>query len=232
MIIILTPTYNEKDNLPLWAEKVVALGLNDYKMVVVDDNSPDGTSRVAHGLARKYPLRVIDRPQKEGLGRAYIAAFKDILANENPEYIIHMDADLSHDAAAIPSMLEKIKENDLVLGSRYIKGGGVVNWNFVRRMISRFGNVYARFVLGISYRDLTGGFKCWRSSTLRKIDYENVSSVGYNFQIEMTYMAHRNGAKIIEVPITFRERKLGASKFDSGIISESFVKVLLLRFRD
>lgn len=229
-IIIVIPTYNEKENLPELAERIFALGLADIKLVVVDDNSPDGTAQVAETLAQKYPVDIIRRTQKSGLGTAYAAAFKKILL-EQPDYIIQMDADLSHQPEIIPQMLERIKNCDVVLGSRYIKDGKIENWDFTRRLVSRWGNFYARTVLGLPYRDLTGGFKCFRREVLEKIDLNKLSSVGYNFQIETTYRAHRLGYKICEIPITFTERKTGISKFNLGIILESFIKVLLLRFR-
>ena len=171
------------------------------------------------------------RQKKEGLGRAYVEAFRNVLERDNPDFIIQMDADLSHDPAAIPLMLEKIKNCDLVLGSRYIRGGKVENWAFLRKFISRFGNLYARTILGLPYLDLTGGFKCFRRKVLENIDLSSLSSTGYNFQIETTYKAHKKGYKICEIPISFTERKIGNSKFNLGIILESFWKVLLLRFR-
>ncbi|MBI4120313.1 MAG: polyprenol monophosphomannose synthase [Parcubacteria group bacterium] len=228
--IIVTPTYNEKDNLPELVDRIFSLGLNDIKLVVVDDNSPDGTAQVAEELAQKYPLDLIRRQQKSGLGTAYTAAFKKTIP-EQPDYIIQMDADLSHDPNIIPQMLQEIQKCDLVLGSRYVKGGKIENWNFTRRLVSRWGNFYARLILGLPYRDLTSGFKCFRREVLEKINLDKLSSVGYNFQIETTYRAHRLGCRICEIPITFTERKTGVSKFNLGIILESFVKVLLLRLR-
>lgn len=230
-IIVVTPTYNEKENLGALVEAVFGLGILGLKMVVVDDNSPDGTGKLAEELSKVYPLQVIHRPQKAGLGSAYTSAFKKILQEDRPDFIVQMDADLSHDPAAIPQFLEAIKNCDLVLGSRYILGGKIENWEFSRKLISRFGNLYARLVLGLPYRDLTGGFKCFRREVLENIDLDSLSSVGYNFQIETTYKAHQMGYKIVEVPITFTERKFGSSKFNLKIILESFFKVLLLKFR-
>lgn len=231
-VTVVIPTYNEKDNLPVLVGKIFNLNIPGLRLWVVDDNSPDGTGDVAQELSRQYPVRVIARDQKRGLGTAYAAAFKSILDQpDQPDYIVQMDADLSHNPAEIPVFLNKIKSCDVVLGSRYIKGGGVVNWNFWRRLISRLSNIYARLILGIPIYDLTGGFKCWKREVLEKINLNSLSSVGYNFQIETTYKASRLGFKVCEVPIIFTERKLGSSKFNPGIILESFIKVLLLRLK-
>lgn len=231
-IVVVTPTYNEQDNLPMLAEKIFSLGIDDLGLIVVDDNSPDGTGQLADELSQKYPIKVIHRLEKRGLGTAYIEVFRFILRSQNPpDYIVQIDADLSHDPAVIPIMIKKAGECDLVLGSRYIRGGGVENWGFSRRLVSRFGNIYARIVLGIPIHDLTGGFKCWRREALERINLDSLSSLGYNFQIETTYRVYRLGYKICEIPIIFKERKTGVSKFNLGIILESFLKVLLLRFR-
>ena len=211
----------------------------NLNILVVDDNSPDGTGRVADALKSKYPnLAVLHRQQKGGLGTAYITAFKTILnldhsceSSRCSCCIIQMDADLSHDPATIPRMLEKLETCHVVLGSRYIPGGKTVNWGIFRKLISRFGNLYARLILGLSYKDLTGGFKGWRRGVLEKIDLESLSSTGYNFQIETTYKAHFLKFNICEIPITFTERKTGSSKFNFSIMLESFWKVLLLRFQ-
>ncbi len=200
-------------------------------MLVVDDSSPDGTADVVRELQQNFPIKLLERAHKTGLGIAYVAAFNAILKDESTEYIIQMDADLSHDPKAIPRLLEAAKTHDLVLGSRYIDGGSIENWGIARRIISRFGCLYARMVLGLPYKDLTGGFKCWRRDALSKIPIDQLSSVGYNFQIETTWLAHRLGLRICEVPITFVERKIGVSKFNLGIVLESFIKVLKLRIR-
>lgn len=232
MIYVVTPTYNERANLPILVEKVFALNIPGLQMVIVDDNSPDGTGKVADELAQKHPIKVIHRQGKQGLGTAYVAAFKSILPScEHDSFIVQMDADLSHNPAAIPALLQKAKDCDLVLGSRYIGGGGTENWDFFRKMVSRFGNVYARLILRLPYRDLTGGYKCFRAEVLKNIELDSLSSVGYNFQIETTYRAHQRGYKIREAPIIFTERKTGASKFNLGIMLEAFWRVLLLRFK-
>ena len=179
----------------------------------------------------QHPLTVIHRSEKQGLGTAYVDAFKRILASPDaPDFIVQMDADLSHDSAVIATMLARMGECDLVLGSRYVPGGKIENWDFFRKLVSRFGNIYARWMLWLPQRDLTGGFKCWRYHALERVDLDSLSSVGYNFQIETTYRAHKNGFRVCEIPITFVERKRGVSKFNLGIILESFWKVLLLRW--
>ncbi|MBI2052164.1 MAG: polyprenol monophosphomannose synthase [Candidatus Sungbacteria bacterium] len=231
-VAVVIPTYNEKENLPVLVEKIFNLNVPGLEILVVDDNSPDGTAMVARGLSKKYPVRVMVRDQKRGLGTAYAAGFKLILNQpDKPDFIIQMDADLSHNPAEISVFLNKIKTCDVVLGSRYIKGGGVVNWNFLRRLVSRLSNIYARLILGIPVRDLTGGFKCWKREVLEKINLERLDSVGYNFQIETTYKALQAGFRVSEVPIVFTERKFGSSKFNLGIIAESFIKVLLLKLK-
>ncbi len=230
-IVVLVPTYNERNNLKVLVEDVFGLKIPGLKMVVIDDNSPDGTGELAEELSKKYPLQVIHREKKSGLGSAYVLAFKKVifLAENRPDFIVQMDADLSHDPVVIPQFLENIKRCDLVLGSRYVFGGKIENWSFFRRLISRFGNLYARFILRLPYHDLTSGFKCFRREVLENIDLDSLNSVGYNFQIETTYKAQQRGYKIVEVPITFTERKVGVSKFNLGIILESFFKVLFLK---
>ena len=231
-IFVVVPTYNERGNLKPLVEEIFGLKINGLSVLVVDDNSPDDTGQLADELSQKYPLQVLHRAEKQGLGKAYVEAFKDILSVENPpDYIIQMDADFSHDPKIIPKMLEEIKDHDLVLGSRYVPGGKIENWDLARRLISRFGNFYARLILGLPYRDLTGGFKCFRHEVLENINLDSLSSVGYCFQIETTLRAHRRGYKIRETPITFVERKTGVSKFNPSIISEAFWQVFLMRWR-
>ena len=221
------------ENLKELVERVFALGISDLKMVVVDDNSPDGTAELAEELAKKYPIQLIRRERKMGLGTAYAEAFREILnlETEFPSAVIQMDADLSHDPKVIPALLEKIKNHDVVLGSRYIAGGGIENWGLARQLVSRFGNIYAKAVLSLPYQDLTGGFKCWRGEALKNLNFNQLSSTGYNFQIETTYAAHKAGHKICEIPIIFTERKFGKSKFNLPIMLEAFWKVLMLRLR-
>lgn len=230
LIEVVTPTYNEKGNLETLVHKIFALRIPSLALTIVDDNSPDGTGRLADELARKYPIQVIHRTEKSGLGTAYVEAFQKIL-QKKPDYIIQLDADLSHDPRDIPRLLEEIEQCDLVLGSRYVRGGNIKNWSLPRRLISRFGNLYANMVLFIPYRDLTGGFKCYRREVLEQIGLDSLSSVGYNFQIETTYRTYKKGFRIREMPIIFTERTAGNTKFDFNIIWESFVKILKIRFR-
>ena len=226
---IIIPTYNEKDNISTLLEQIFSLAIEGLNVLVVDDNSPDGTGEVVEKLRQNnLRLQILHRQQKFGLGTAYVAGFKEAL-RQGADYIFEMDADLSHQAKYIPDFLAAIKDNDLVLGSRYITGGGVSNWNWSRRLISRFGNLYARLVLGVPINDLTGGFKCYRRQVLEKINLDSLSSVGYNFQIETTYRAYQAGFKVKEIPIVFVERSRGKSKFDFKIMLESFYKVIILR---
>ena len=237
LVFVVIPTYNERGSLEELVGKLGDLGMAEMKIIVVDDNSPDGTGELAEKLARIYPLKIIKRSQKLGLGTAYVYAFKKILAGEfqdwgKPDLIIQMDADLSHDPEIIPKMLERAQNCDLVLGSRYIPGGKIENWDIKRRLLSLFGNIYARLILRLPYRDLTGGFKCFKRQVLENIDLDSLSSVGYNFQIETTFRARQKGYKICEIPITFTERKFGKSKINLPIIFESFWKVLLLKIKN
>jgi len=230
-IYIIIPTYNEKDNILILIEQIFALGIEGLNILVVDDNSPDGTGQLVEERKKTDPrLSILHRLQKAGLGKAYLAGFTEAL-KRGADYIFEMDADFSHDPKYIPEFLAKIKDYDLVLGSRYVSGGGVSNWNLTRRLISRFGNSYARLVLGLPLKDLTGGFKCYRRAVLEKINLADLSSVGYNFQIETTFKAYQAGFKIAEIPIIFTERVLGKSKFNLKIILESFWQVLLLRLK-
>ena len=230
-IYIIIPTYNEKNNIGKLLSQIFDLPIEGLNVLVVDDNSPDGTGRLIDELKTKNSnLDVLHRTQKGGLGPAYIAGFKEVLAR-GADYIFEMDADLSHDPKYIPEFLKAIKESDLVLGSRYVKGGGVANWNLARRLISRFGNIYAWLILGLPFKDLTGGFKCFRRRVLENISLTDLSSVGYNFQIETTYKVYSAGFKIKEIPIIFTERTEGKSKFSFKIILESFWKVLELRLK-
>lgn len=232
MILVVVPTYNERDNLPLLINHLFSLRVPDMRLLIVDDNSPDGTARVAEELASRYPITVLNRAKKEGLGRAYCDAFRYALsAFPDASHIIQMDADFSHDPTDIPRLLEIAQKADVVLGSRYISGGSIANWHWLRKMISQLGNEYARWMLWLPYRDLTSGFKCWRRETLAALDLEKISSLGYNFQIEMTWQAHKKRFRIQEAPIVFTERKIGSSKFNIGIIAESFLNVLLMRFK-
>jgi dolichol-phosphate mannosyltransferase len=230
--LIIIPTYNEKENI----EKLVVKVINDYPIVdilIVEDNSPDGTAKIVERMQNEmFPERLfmLQRPGKLGLGTAYIEGFKWALARHY-QYMIEMDADFSHDPKYLGQFFDSIKEYDLVLGSRYVKGGGVVNWGFVRKLISLGGSFYSRLVLKLPFKDLTGGFKCFRRKVLEAIDLDQVESSGYSFQIEMTYRAFLKGFKIKEVPIIFADRTCGKSKMSSGIFSEAFLMVLKLRIK-
>ena len=233
MNTIVLPTYNERDNLRHALERIreVADG-NDLPLhtLIVDDNSPDGTGELADRLAGEYPdVEVLHRAGKEGLGKAYIAGFRHALAN-GADLLFEMDADLSHDASYLPHFVRLIEQGaDVVLGSRYVRGGGVENWTLSRRVISRGGCLYAQTILGLPYRDLTGGFKCFRRDVLETIDLDKVDARGYGFQIEMTYRAHKLGFKVVELPITFVDRQVGESKMSNDIVVEAMLAVWRLR---
>jgi dolichol-phosphate mannosyltransferase len=228
---VVLPTYDEAENLPGIAAAILE-ALPGATLLVVDDNSPDGTGALADGLAAADPrVRVRHRPGKQGLGRAYLDGFRDALA-AGAGVIVQMDADWSHDPAALPSLILPITAGraDLAIGSRYTRGGSVEDWGLARRVVSRGGSVFARIVLGLAPNDLTGGFKAWRSSTLGSLPFDGVRAGGYVFQIEMTYRASRLGARVTEVPITFRDRRVGRSKMSRRIIVEALLVVVSLRW--
>jgi dolichol-phosphate mannosyltransferase len=229
---VVVPTYNEADNIrPLTAAILAALP--DATILVVDDSSPDGTGRIADELAADERIRVRHRPAKQGLGKAYLDGFSVALGG-GAEVVVQMDADFSHDPAVLPSLVGPIRDDaaDLVIGSRYTRGGGVVDWGLGRRLISRCGSLFARIVLSLSPNDLTGGFKAWRASTLAAIPFDGIHAGGYVFQIETTFRASRAGARIREVPITFQDRRVGQSKMSRRIIVEAFVVVVQLRLEE
>jgi len=228
---VVLPTYNEAENLGDIAAAILA-ALPAATLLVVDDGSPDGTGEIADGLAAADPrVRVLHRAAKAGLGRAYLAGFR-VALDGGADRVIQMDADWSHDPAATPSLLAPLLAGtaDLVIGSRYTPGGRVVDWGIFRRVVSRGGSLFARVVLGLPANDLTGGFKAWRAATLAGVDFAGVHAGGYVFQVEMTYRAQRGGARIREVPITFRDRRVGQSKMSRRIIVEALVVVLQLRW--
>jgi dolichol-phosphate mannosyltransferase len=226
---VVLPTYNEAENVERFVAAVLQKLPASARILIVDDNSPDGTGRIADRLAAAEDrVRVLHRERKEGLGPAYIAGFRRALA-EGAGLILEMDADFSHDPAYLPRLLEASERADLVIGSRYVDGGGVADWGPLRRAISRGGSAYARLVLGVGVRDLTGGFKCFRREVLEALDLDAVDARGYAFQIEVTYRTLQAGFRVAEVPIVFRDRRAGSSKMDSSIVLEAIWQVPRLR---
>lgn len=218
--LVIVPTYNEKENLPLLVEAIHEV-VPDFHILVVDDNSPDGTGDLADGMADKDDrIHVLHRSGKLGLGTAYIAGFKFALEH-GYDRVQQMDCDFSHRPEDLPRFAEAIEEADVVLGSRWVKGGGTKNWPWYRKLISRGGSFYARSILGVGIRDLTGGFKCFRREVLESIDFDQVESEGYSFQIEMTWRALQKGFRVVEIPILFVERELGHSKMNQRIVWEA-----------
>jgi dolichol-phosphate mannosyltransferase len=230
---VVLPTYDEADNIgPVTAAILDALPA--ARILVVDDSSPDGTGAIADGLAATdQRIRVRHRAAKQGLGRAYLDGFR-IALEGSASIVVQMDADFSHDPTTLPALIRPVVDDaaDLVIGSRYTPGGGVVDWGLGRRLISRGGSLFARTVLGLSSHDLTGGFKAWRAETLASVPFDGVHAGGYVFQIEMTFRASRLGARIREIPITFRDRRVGQSKMSRRIVVEALVVVLQLRLED
>jgi dolichol-phosphate mannosyltransferase len=222
------PTYNERENLE---PMLRALGEQDVRVLVIDDNSPDGTGRLADRLAQELDyVDVLHRPRKEGLGPAYIAGFRQAFEG-GAERILEMDCDFSHDPKDVPRLIDATDDADLALGSRYVDGGQVADWGPVRRAISAGGSFYARVLLSVQIRDLTGGFKCYRSQVLETIDLDAINAKGYAFQIETTYRALRAGFTVVEVPIRFADREVGGSKMSGAIVVEAIWKVPGLRLQ-
>jgi dolichol-phosphate mannosyltransferase len=221
------PTYNERENLEAMVHALEPLGVS---VLVIDDNSPDGTGEIADRLAGELDfVSVLHREQKEGLGPAYIAGFRRALA-DGAELILELDCDFSHDPADVPRLIAACESGaDVALGSRYVPGGGTENWGLGRRIVSWGGSFYARLLLGVGIHDLTGGFKCYRRHVLETIDLDAIGSKGYAFQIEITYRALRKGFRLVEVPIRFAERTAGRSKMSRSIVLEGIVNVPLLR---
>ena len=227
---LVLPTYNEAENIEPFVAAVRDNLPAGSQILIVDDNSPDGTGALAGTLAERHDnVSVIHRPEKEGIGPAYIAGFRQALAG-GAGLVLEMDSDFSHDPAYLPRLLDAAERADLVLGSRYVPGGAVSDWGALRRAISRGGSAYARLVLGVGVRDLTGGFKCFRREVLEAIDLGSVQARGYAFQVEMTYRAIRQGFEVVEVPIVFRDRQAGNSKMDRSIVAEAAWQVPRLRF--
>lgn len=234
MNVIVLPTYNERENLRHALDRIREVANGDgiqLHTLVVDDNSPDGTGELADELATEIPdVSVLHRAGKEGLGKAYFAGFRQALAM-GADRIFEMDADLSHDATYLPHFLRLIDQGaDLVLGSRYVRGGGVENWSLPRKLISRGGCLYAQVILGLPYHDLTGGYKCFHRRVLEAIDLDAIDTKGFGFQIELTYIAHTMGFTIKELPIIFVDRKVGESKMSSTIFVEALFAVWKMRF--
>jgi dolichol-phosphate mannosyltransferase len=219
------PTYNERENLEAMVGALLARLGEDDTVLVIDDGSPDGTGEIADRLAHEHSrVAVLHRRVKEGLGPAYLAGFRHALASGS-RLVLEMDCDFSHDPDDVPRLIAAATEADLVLGSRYVKGGRIENWGAGRRFVSRAGSLYAQVLLAARVRDLTGGFKCYRREVLERIDLDAVSSRGYAFQIETTYRALRAGFRVVEVPITFSDREAGASKMSRSIVLEAIWRV-------
>ncbi|HEX5711697.1 MAG TPA: polyprenol monophosphomannose synthase [Solirubrobacterales bacterium] len=227
---LVLPTYNEAENVEALVAAARANLPASARVLIVDDSSPDGTGEIADRLAAAHAnVEVLHRRHKEGLGPAYIAGFRRALAG-GAELVLEMDSDFSHDPAYLPRLLAAARRADLVLGSRYVPGGGISDWGPLRKAISRGGSAYARLVLGVDVQDLTGGFKCFRREVLEAIDLDSVAARGYAFQVEMTYRAIKAGFRVVEVPIVFRDRRAGDSKMDRAIVAEAVWRVPLLRF--
>jgi dolichol-phosphate mannosyltransferase len=228
---VVLPTYNEADNLERIVPAILERLPHSRRVLIVDDDSPDGTGQIADRLAAgRDDVEVLHRSEKRGLGPAYVAGFRRALAGE-AQLMVSMDADFSHDPAFLPRLIEAAAVADVVVGSRYVPGGGISEWGAFRRAISRGGNLYARVLLGIPVRDLTGGFKCYRRWVLEAIDLDSIDSLGYAFQVELTFRAVRRGFRVVEVPITFRERREGSSKMTRSIFAEAIWRVPAMRLR-
>ena len=230
-IVICLPTYNESENLRQTAAAILT-AVPRVSILIIDDNSPDGTGCIADQMACEDPrISVLHRARKQGLGRAYLDGFRTVLKQPHVRLIGQMDADLSHPPDRLPAMIHAAEFSDLVIGSRYVPGGGTRNWNFYRKFISRFGSLYARAWLGMPVRDLTGGFKIWRRSLLETVLEHPVNAGGYVFQVETSFLAFRLGARITELPILFTDRNVGKSKMTADIALEAFWRLPAMRVR-
>jgi dolichol-phosphate mannosyltransferase len=228
--LIIIPTYNEIQNIKKLISRIFENVDSQTHVLVMDDNSPDGTGELVDVIASTNPrVHVIHRPKKMGLGTAYVAGFKYAIENKY-DVVFEMDSDFSHDPKYLPVFQKEIETCDAVVGSRYVPGGGVLNWGLGRKILSRGGSLYAKALLGLPLNDLTGGFNCWRRHVLEAIDPDSLRSDGYSFQIEIKYRAHCRGFKIKEVPIIFEDRYLGQSKMSKKIVFEAMYRVLQLRF--
>ena len=230
--VVCLPTYNERENLePIVRALAEVLDTSRDRVLVIDDASPDGTGEVADRLAAELAwVSVLHRERKDGLGPAYVAGFRRALA-EGAELVLEIDCDFSHDPEDVPRLIAAARDADLVLGSRYVRGGGTENWGLGRRFVSRGGSLYARLILGVGVRDLTGGFKCFRRAALEAIDLDALAARGYAFQIETTYRVLRAGLRVQEIPIRFSDRRVGESKMTRSIVAEAIWKVPALRLR-
>ena len=231
--VVCVPTYNERENVEALVRALgEVLDPTRDRVLVIDDGSPDGTGEIADRLATELPwLGVLHRTSKEGIGRAYLAGFEQALAS-GAELVLEMDCDFSHDPNDVPRLIATCENGaDLALGSRWVEGGGTENWGLLRRLVSRGGSLYARLVLGVGIRDLTGGFKCFRRAVLETIDRDAISARGYGFQIEGTYRAIRAGFRVVEIPITFVDRRVGKSKMSGAIVLEAMHQVPVLRWK-
>ncbi len=229
--LIIIPTYNELENIQKMIPEIFGLYENNLDILVIDDNSPDGTGRFVEELSKNNNrVKIIRREKKSGLGTAYVEGFKFALKNDY-DFIFEMDADFSHDPKEIRNFLKAVKDYDLVLGSRYIAGISVVNWPMRRLILSYLANLYTRIITGLPVKDATGGFKCFRNKVLKSINFEKVKSNGYAFQIEITYKAWKNGFSVFEIPIIFIDRTTGTSKMSKRIVREAIFMVWKLRLR-
>ena len=232
-IVVVIPTYNEASNLPELSEHLFSLGIDGLNVLLVDDNSPDGTADLAESLSQRYGgrIKILRRPGKMGLGTAYVAGFAKAL-EEGAQYVIEMDADLSHSPHYIPQLLEKVRDYDVVVGSRYVKGGGVdKKWSRLRRLVSRGGSIYSSLILGLKVKDTTTGFKCFRREALAGLDLSKCRSRGFGFQVEVAYACQKKRYRVAEVPIIFIDRTQGKSKMSMKIFMEAMWRVWAIRFR-
>lgn len=229
-ILIIIPTYNESENIERLVQDIF-VHLPQAEILIIDDNSPDGTGGIADKLSQNNPaVSVIHRMEKMGMGNAYNQGFRYAIEH-NYDVVFEMDADFSHKPSDLPRLLDNLKDNGLVIGSRYVKGGGTVNWGIIRRFVSNFGNLYARAILNMPIKDITAGFRCYYVSVLKKVDLDQVKSDGYGFQIEMAYMVKKAGYNIKEIPIIFEDRRAGRSKMSKNIIIEALIRVLSIRLK-
>ncbi|MFC2037320.1 polyprenol monophosphomannose synthase [Chloroflexota bacterium] len=233
-VMVVIPTYNEADNLPILSGELIALGLPGLEILVVDDNSPDGTGQIADDLVQRHPdrIHVLHREGRMGLGTAYVTGFGYALG-QGADYIVQMDADFSHSPSYIPQFLEAIEDYDVIVGSRYVAGGSLdERWGWGRYFLSWWANsVYTRLILGVKVKDATAGFKCWRRATLEGIGLERVRSNGYVFQVEMAYLTEKLGYQFLEIPIHFEDRRIGSSKMSMPVKVEAAMRTWELRRR-